>query len=113
MNKVFAISLSAGFLIASLSAAYYLVVYIPQRDNRRLETQQRSFQTDNQNKIDKINQHSSCIENARKNLRDAAYDYAEEHCSGNLEECMVPKDTLTLYEDGFNRNVNICNDLYK
>lgn len=39
MKKLFIISLSISLLISSLAFAYYLLIYIPQRDRSRLDEQ--------------------------------------------------------------------------
>lgn len=67
LDKLMKLSIIAGFLIVALSIAYYLVIYIPQKDKAKIEQQKQEREQSKKNL-------QSCLDTA------PSWNYKKEIC---------------------------------
>ncbi len=83
MDRVVKLSVIISALVVGLSTAYYLVVYIPQRDRAKLE--QQNQQAQEQAQLRKINADNleNCLDKEQKTYSQAANGLAGLKRQGN------------------------------
>jgi len=80
------ISIIAGVLIVALSLAYYLVIYIPQRDQAIEEQQKQAQQMQIQEKETAIDNLNRCLEENRENQLNTNLGFVDMQKAGKIND---------------------------
>ncbi len=109
LDKVFKISIIAGALIIALSIAYYLVIFLPQKEKGRVEQQKQEQEIRSQEKEARVVNLSECLEKNRKNQLNTNLGFAEMQKAGKISNA----DLSYMVDDNNKRAKENENNCYK
>jgi hypothetical protein len=103
MRNIFYLIAISSVLIVAISLAYYLVVFLPNKENTKLELEL-------QEKIRRETLLQECVQQAQQDYR-TSWDKA---CinSGLAKECSLPIKVAEAIKEGLELEQNYCYKLY-
>lgn len=121
-DKVTKYVILASILVASLSIAYYFIIFIPSYNNSKLEFEKTKYENEIkakekedaekfQDEFSKSLEYSTCTS-------DAFNSYSERWKStckklGQKRDCLLPNDTANSYDRSYESALDQCERLYK
>lgn len=91
LDRVIKISIIAGALIIALAVAYYLVVYIPKKDNEKIKQQKQEQTAQSQEKETRAYNLNNCLEKNRENQLNTNLGFVEMQKKGEISNASLNK----------------------
>lgn len=114
LDKAIKVSIGIGLLTIALSIAYYLVIYIPQRDLKKIEAEKqlqenKAISEKNANE-DIEKKQRDCLSKVGNNMKE--FWNSECKAKGLKEDCLLPEFNVERYDKMKNENMETCFRLY-